>query len=646
MTVPKKKDLTGYTRTPNLQPRQQQARVIQFVVGLAALGIHLAACASMPTWRGVEIRQFGQSAAQPERIYALGNGILFLSEDRGRHWSPLRTPRLSRMTELHVDPKDARHVLVLGRSQGDAETPELHESFDGGMAWVRRASLKFSDPSGLPGGSFLPTQLAIPTSRQSGAWLAYDGRWFRSSDSGQTWTRLTSGRLAFAAVRGPSVSFSLDDNVLWRSEGADLSWERVHEFKQNAAAPGHRVRPPSNLIVLSDEELVVRDSEGHWLQSTDSGKNWLPATNGFQNLNAESTSQKPVAGFLGATRCSVQHSPAAGNTLLARCIWDNGSFPSSTCFHVSTDAGRSWMPPRTPGSTSGPDCQAQGLRIAWAPVTVLLDAVDPFRMLAAWQAGGLYRSDNGGQTWEPSAVGLMFPKGQPSGIDWAAIGEPPLIQAVLYRDSNLLSRTLASGVDINAPGNRLANVLAADLTARELEAGEQQTPKPMMWPELRNARAEAFAVATVRKGLLIRALELNLNDIADDLIRRGYDWGIITGDAARSDTPDSEFREVLHRSRYLPSGSDQIRRLITNYIGAARFPSADRTTLDLLDAGETDLAIRVLKASTRRIPFDRQSTTPVTSRRLVADGLLAAGKKSWAQRVFATVPRLQQAADK
>jgi len=619
---------------------------MRFVVGLVALGIHWAACASMPTWRGVEIRQFGQSTAQPERVYALGNGILFRSDDRGRTWSPLRMPRLSRATELHIDSNDAQHVLVLGRSQSNGEDPELHESFDGGTAWVRRAALKFSDPSGLPGGSFLPTQLAIPNSRQPGAWLAYDGRWFQSSDSGQTWTRLTGGRLAFAAVRGSSASFSLDDNVLWRSEGVDLSWEKVHEFKQNAVAPGHRVRPPSNLIVLSDEELVVRDSEGNWLQSIDSGKNWLPAANGFQNLNTESTSQRPVAGFLGATRCSVQRSPAAANTLLARGIWDNGSFPSSTCFHVSTDAGRSWMPPRTPGSTSGPDCQAQGLRRGWAPVAVLLDAVDPLRMLAAWQAGGLYRSDDGGQTWEPSAAGLMFRNGQPSGIDWAAIGEPPHIQAVLYRDSNLLSRTLASGVDINAPGNRLANVLEADLIARGLEAGEQETPKPMMWTELRNARAEAFAVATVGKGLLTRALELKLDDIADDLIRRGYDWGIITGDATRSDMPDSEFREILHRSRYLPSGSNRIRRLIANYIEAARFPSADRTTLDLLDAGEPEMAIRVLKASTRRIPFDRQSTMPVTSRRLVAEGLLAAGKKSWARRVSATVPRLQQAADK
>ncbi|MET3443471.1 photosystem II stability/assembly factor-like uncharacterized protein [Variovorax paradoxus] len=618
---------------------------MRFVIGLVALGIHWAACASMPTWRGVEIRQFGQSAAQPERVYALGNGILFRSDDRGRTWSPLRMPRLSQATELHVDPNDAQHVLVLGRSQNNRENPELHESFDGGLHWVRRATLKFSDPNGLPGGSFLPTRLAIPTSRQPGDWWAYDGRWFRSSDSGQTWTRLPGGRLAFAAMRGPSVSFSLDDNVLWRSKSADLSWENVHEFKKNAATPSYRVRPPSNLIVLSDEELVVRDSEGNWLQSIDGGANWLPATNGFQSLNGPhpgSASQGPAARSLGETWCSVQRSPAAANTLLAQCIWDNGSFPISTCLHVSTDTGRSWMPPRTSGSTSGPDCQAQGLRRGWAPTAVLLDAVDPFHMLAAWQAGGLYRSDDGGKTWQSSAVGLMFRNEQASEINWAAIGEPALIQAVLYRDSNLLSRTLASGVDIDAPGNRLANVLDADLTARELESREQATPNPMMWPELRKARAEAFAVPTVRKGLLTRALELKLDDIADDLIRRGYDWGIITADAAPSDMPDSELREILHHSRHLPSGSDRIGRLIANYIAATRFPSADRTTLDLLDAGETELAIRVLKASTRRSPFDRQSTISKTSRRLVAEGLLTAGEKSWARRVFATVPRLQQ----
>ncbi len=86
---------------------------MRFLLGLLALGIYWTAHASMPTWRGVEIRQMVQSAAQPDWVYAMGNGLVFRSDDHGKTWSPLRMPQPAEYTELHLDPKDARHVLVL-----------------------------------------------------------------------------------------------------------------------------------------------------------------------------------------------------------------------------------------------------------------------------------------------------------------------------------------------------------------------------------------------------------------------------------------------------------------------------------------------------------------------------------------------------
>ncbi|SET92629.1 sialidase family protein [Variovorax sp. OV084] len=610
---------------------------MRFLLGLLALGIYWTAHASMPTWRGVEIRQMVQSAAQPDWVYAMGNGLVFRSDDHGKTWSPLRMPQPAEYTELHLDPKDARHVLVLARNTDAKETPKLQESFDGGLHWTQRAPLKFSEANGSIGGDFFPTQLVIPAGRQAGDWWAYDGRWFRSPDGGQTWLRQPGGRPVLGVVRGNSFSYSLDDNVLQRSGDGGKSWEKVHEF-ESQIKPGQRARTLSNLIALSDSELVVRNAEGNWLQSSDHGSSWAPASNGFQSLDQQqpaSAGPESAAQWRGETWCSAQQSPAVADMLLARCIWDNGSWPSSTCFHVSTDAGRSWTPPRTPGSRSDSDCYAPGLRIGWAPTAVLLDATDPQRMLAAWQAGGLYRSDDGGKTWQTSDTGLMFRSPRETAIDWAAVGEPPLIQAVLHRNRELLMRTLASGVDINSPGNHLGGVLDADLAARETQTRLGEPIHPMMWPELRKAGATSFAVVRPRTRLLTRALDLKLNDIPDELIRSGYDWGASATE--RTDLPQGELFELLRLSEHFGLTPAQVKRWIDMYISAARFPSADQTTLDLLNTGHPELAVRVLKATSRRTPFDRQSTAPRTPRRLIAEGLEAAGKKSWAKRILATM---------
>ena len=153
---------------------------MRLLVVLLALGLSSTAIASVPTWRGVEIRHFGQTASQPEIVYAIGNGILFRSDDRGLTWNPLRLPKPIQYAEVHVDPNDARHVLVLTPGQRTEEKPSLQESFDQGLTWVQRGPMKFSEPDGSIGGSFFPTRLTVSSAGRTGQWWAYDGRWFRS----------------------------------------------------------------------------------------------------------------------------------------------------------------------------------------------------------------------------------------------------------------------------------------------------------------------------------------------------------------------------------------------------------------------------------------------------------------------------------
>ncbi len=612
---------------------------MRFLIGLLALGLHWAAFASMPTWRGAEIRQFGQSAAQPDLVYAVSRSDLFRSDDRGRTWRALRMAEPIDYAELYVDSKDPLHVLVLSRRPIDNEKPGLQESFDGGARWVQRAPLKYLEANGSMGGDFFPTGFAVPAEGKGADWWAYDGRWFRSPDSGQTWYRQTAdeGR-AFGAVQAKSFSYSLQDNVLWRSGGAGQPWVKVHVF-EDAAAPGRRPGAVSNLMAIGDDELVLRTGRGNWLQSNDHGATWMPASNGFENLDqhrASSAVPQPRSPSEGETRCRVQRSTAAAGVLVALCVWNNGSAPAIACFHASTDAGRSWTPPRTRAGTSSTDCQAPGLPRGWSATAVMLDAADPKRMLAAWQAGGLYRSGDAGQSWQPSDEGLLFRNARASMIDWAAIGEPVLIKAVLYRDRESFARALASGVNINAAGTHLGGVLEADLYARQKELGEVDVPTPMMWSELRQAGATSMSLSLQGGGLMVRAVTLKLHDIANDLIHMGYDWGNTGIRATKVNAPPSEFDQLLRMSKGNNSSPTQVEEWIERYIKAARFPSADQTTMDLLNNGYPALAVKVLRASTRRTAFDLQSTPALASVQAIEDALLAAGKKSWAKRVGAS----------
>jgi photosystem II stability/assembly factor-like uncharacterized protein len=617
---------------------------LRSLLALLAMATMFAAHASMPTWRGVEVRQFAQSATEPDTVYAIAltNGLLFRSDDRGRNWNPLRAPELITDADLHVDPNDARHVLLLVRPQSTEQKPSLHESFDRGTTWTRKAPLAYAEADGLPDGNFFPTRLIVPAQPGTGAWWAYDGRRFRSTDGGQTWVRQQGGPLPVGAVTAGKSVFMLDDKLLQRSADSGITWEQVHVF-DSSPDEKRRTRGPTNLLALGDDSLVVRNGQGNWLQSDDGGQSWTPASNGFQQLDSRPALAVPdTSGFVssGETWCSVLRSPAAGatGTLVARCTWDNGSFPSAVCLHVSTDAGRTWTPSRSAGNIPGAACQAEGLPRSWSPSALLLDAEVPHRMLVAWQAGGLYRSDDSGRSWQPSSTGLMFRREPTSELEWLAPGEPLLIQAVLLRDRELLQRSLAGGADINMQGNTLGGVLDADIYAYAQEMQEVRKPAAtLMWRELR--AAGATSILSSKSSMLSSAVRLKIDEVSDDLVRMGYDWGaspasVVQGHGAR----DSELHGLLRGAEHVGLTASRIRELIAVYIQAARFPSADRTTLDLLENDHADLAVQVMKASGREKPFDRQSTPRSAADLPLARAFLLAGKTAPAREIFADIP--------
>lgn len=630
------------------QGLRSSASVLRAVLATSVIALPLVApaWASRPWWTGVEVRHLVQAPSQPDRHYAIGSRIFFRSDDGGRSWTPRRPPSGSALaSQVYVAPHDAQRVFMLTEATLSGAKPALYESRDGGDNWTPLSAYESDDAQGRQArGSFEPTALRAPTT-PDGEWWATDGQAsFRSTDPGRMWLRQADDRRAFDAQSGASVSYSLQGAQLWRSIDGLRSWQQVQLFAPTKDAR-RGARNPTQLLVLSDTELVVRNAAGRWLQSDDAGESWRAASNGFQRLDSQ---PPPVAGLAGPTppwtndtRCSVKRSPASTNTMVAICAKDNGSAPIQSCIHVSSDRGRSWTPHREAGAIPSSGCGAQGLPAWWTATSLLLDATDERRMLAGWMAGGLYRSNDGGQTWVASDQGLKFRERVETHISWASIGEPPLIQAVLYRDEDLLQRTLAGGADINAPGHRLGGVLDADLSARELERKGELPITPTMWTALRKLGANPSAASGRGSALLLQAQRLKLTDVVEDLVRGGYDWGASSSKNFFNTEQESELHELL--SMPPTEAPVSAERLVSVYLDAAHFHSADQTTLDLLDADHGALAIQVLKSATRKHPFDKQPLATQAPRLEIVIGLWQANAKPWARRVFATVPRSEWA---
>lgn len=174
----------------------------------------------------------------PGRPYV--GGEVYRSDDRGDHWRKANTQDLYdvfgvfgwKFADVHVDPRDANHVYILGN--------HAFQSFDGGATWRRLGDriLRVHDTDGRAL-HLDQHELVIDPANPDRLLLGNDGGLFMSYDAGESWLhlndipvsqmyfvatdnatpyRIYAGTQDDAAIYGPSNA-SLDDAVpaVWRS---------------------------------------------------------------------------------------------------------------------------------------------------------------------------------------------------------------------------------------------------------------------------------------------------------------------------------------------------------------------------------------------------------------------------------------------
>jgi photosystem II stability/assembly factor-like uncharacterized protein len=218
-----------------------------------------------------------------------GDGV-WKSTDAGKSWTHLgleKSGQISRI-EIHPDNPNIAFVAVQGQIWGPNEERGVFRTMDGGKNWEH--VLKVSANTGATDLSMDPTNprilYAAMWNHGRKPWFIHsggtDGGIYKSTDGGDSWTKLTGGLPEMIGKIGVDVSASNPDRVyaiieaepekggVWRSDDAGETWSLIN---------GHRVlhsRAWYYVHIAADpvDEDTVYVLNVPLMKSIDGGKNW------------------------------------------------------------------------------------------------------------------------------------------------------------------------------------------------------------------------------------------------------------------------------------------------------------------------------------------------------------------------------------
>ncbi len=300
----------------------------------------------------------GEGLARPD--LSTGDGV-YKSADAGKTWTHLGLRDGQSIGQVAIDPKNANRVFVAvtGHPYGPNAERGIYRTLDGGATFKK--VLWIDDRTGGSDVAIDPQHPEIVYAGmwqrregawENGAWGGSEGGFFRSSDGGETWTKLapaakyghglpenilqvqiaiapSDGRRIYAevAVVGGTVK-------LYRSDDSGVNWVHapVDDTRPEARIGGGDVPVPK--VDPKDPDTIYVASVVTW-KSTDAGKTWTglrgsPGGDDYQNvfINPNNTDILALASDQG-----VIISQNAGKSWSQ---WYNQ--PTAQMYHVTTDS--------------------------------------------------------------------------------------------------------------------------------------------------------------------------------------------------------------------------------------------------------------------------------------------------------------------
>ena len=196
----------------------------------------------------------GTGENNSQRSVGYGDGV-YRSDDGGYTWTRVGLDKSEHIGKIVVDPRDSKIVFVAAQGplwNGGGERG-LYKSPDAGKTW--RRVLEIDEHTGVNDVVYDPRNpdrmLATSYQRERRQWGmvhggAGSGMW-RSTDAGETWTRVTAGlpsgdlgRIGLAvSPADPDVVYAIveaaaDGSGLYRSVNGGVSWEKRGPYVSGA----------------------------------------------------------------------------------------------------------------------------------------------------------------------------------------------------------------------------------------------------------------------------------------------------------------------------------------------------------------------------------------------------------------------------
>ncbi len=230
----------------------------------------------------------GTGENNSQRSVAYGDGV-YRSLDGGKHWENLGLKASEHIAKILVDPRNSQVVFVAAQGPLWKEGGErgLYKTVDGGKTW--KAVLTVDAHTGVTDVVLDPrnpdVMIAATYQRRRHVWGMVDGGpgsgIHRSTDGGQTWTRLKEGlpkedmgRIGLAVPAGePDTIYATIEAAnkaggFFRSLDGGQTWERRNEIVSGAAQYYQE-------LVCDPKEPKRVYAMDTWMQVTeDGGKTW------------------------------------------------------------------------------------------------------------------------------------------------------------------------------------------------------------------------------------------------------------------------------------------------------------------------------------------------------------------------------------